>query len=135
MSETVKDIVRSFYETDLIHTTEVFSQYLHPEIELYWNSSFGFNKKDFKDIVSMFKEMSSSFDSLRCEISHLIAENQTVTVRYTYFVRTIERPDKEEAVAHFITIWELKDNKLYKGYQISQQGDNTSENMMSFISK
>ncbi|WP_103068404.1 nuclear transport factor 2 family protein [Aquimarina sediminis] len=135
MSKVVKDIVRSFYETDLIHNTEAFSRYLHPEIELYWNSSFGFTKKDFDSIKKMFTEMSFSFEALRCEISHLIAEGDTVTIRHTYFVKTIEAPDKEEAVAHFITIWELKDDKLYKGYQISQQGDNTPENMMSFISK
>ena len=135
MSNTVKDRVRSFYETDLIHTIEVFSEYLHPEIELCWNSSFGFHKKDFNDIKTMFSEMASSFETLRCEISHLIAEENTVTIRYTYFVTTIEMPDKEEAIAHFITIWELKENKLYRGYQISQQGGNTPENGMSFISK
>lgn len=135
MSNTVKDKVRSFYETDLIHNIEVFSEYLHPEIELYWNSSFGFHKKDFNDIKVMFNEMASSFETLRCEIGHLIAEENTVTIRYTYFVTTIEMPDKEEAIAHFITIWELKENKLYRGYQISQQGDNTPENGKSFISK
>jgi len=135
MSKTVKDIVQSFYTTDLIHNLEIFSEYLHPEIELFWNSSFGFNKKDFNAIKSMFTEMAMSFESLRCEISHLIAEENIVTIRYTYFVKTIEVPDKEEAVAHFITIWELKDNKLYRGFQISQQGDNNPENMMSFITK
>ncbi|MDY8135719.1 nuclear transport factor 2 family protein [Aquimarina sp. 2201CG5-10] len=135
MSKTAKDIVRSFYETDLIHNSEVFSEYLHPEIELYWNSSFGFNKKDYSAIKSMFKEMSVSFESLRCEISHLLTEGDVVTIRYTYFVKTIEQPDQEEAIAHFITIWELKENKLHKGYQISQQGDTNPESLKSFISK
>ncbi len=135
MSNTAKDIVRSFYETDLIHNSKAFSKYLHPDIELFWNSSFGFNKKGFEDIVAMFSQMALSFETFRCEISHLIAEGDHVTARYTYFAKTIEAPEKEEAIAHFITIWELKDGKLYKGYQISQQGDNTPESMMSFISK
>ncbi len=135
MSNTAKDIVRSFYETDLINESDAFSKYLHPDIELYWNSSFGFNKKNFGQIETMFKEMASSFETFRCELSHLIAEDDTVTARYTYFAKTIEAPDKEDAIAHFITIWELKDNKLYRGYQISQQGDNTPESMKSFISK
>jgi hypothetical protein len=135
MSKVAKEIVRSFYETDLIHNTELFSKYLHPEIELHWHSSFGFSKKGFNDIKIMFNEMALSFETLRCEISHLIAEEDTVTIRYTFFVKTIETPDHEEAIAHFVTIWELKENKLYKGYQISQQGDNTPESMMSFISK
>ncbi|PKV51135.1 SnoaL-like protein [Aquimarina sp. MAR_2010_214] len=108
MSKTVKDIVRSFYEADLIHDTKAFSEYLHPEIELYWNSSFGFSKKDFNDIKTMFNEMALSFETLRCEISHLIAEGNTVTIRYTYFVQTIETPDKEDPLAHFIAIWDLR---------------------------
>ncbi len=135
MSKTAKEIVRSFYDTDLIHDSEALSKYLHSEIELYWNSSFGFNKRGFEDIKTMFSEMALSFETFRCEISHLIAEGDTVTIRYTYFAKTIEDPDKEVAIAHFIAIWELKDNKLYRGYQISQQGDNTPESMRSFISK
>ncbi len=135
MNTKAKDIVRSFYETDLIHSSEAFSEFLHPEIELFWNSSFGFNKKNFNDIKMMFSEMAASFETFRCEISHLLAEDDKVTIRYTYFAKTIEDPDKEEAIAHFITIWELKDDKLYRGYQISQQGDNTPESMKSFLSK
>ncbi|TPN88782.1 nuclear transport factor 2 family protein [Aquimarina algicola] len=135
MSKTAKDIIKSFYENDIIHNIDSLSEYLHPEIELFWNSSFGFHKKDFKGIKAMFEDMAASFEGLRCEISHLIADGNKVSVRYTYFARTIEAPDKEETLAHFITIWELQDDKLYKGYQISQQGDNTPESMMSFISK
>ncbi|MBP2832636.1 nuclear transport factor 2 family protein [Aquimarina sp. U1-2] len=135
MSNTAKDIVRSFYETDLIHNPEAFSEYLHPEITLFWNSSFGFTSKNFEEIEAMFTQMAKSFETFRCEISHLIAEEDTVTARYTYFATTIEAPDKEEAIAHFITIWELKDHKLYKGYQISQQGVDSPESMESFISK
>jgi len=135
MSKTAKEVVQSFYQTDLINNIEAFSEYLHPEVELNWNSSFGYNKKSFEDIKVMFKEMSSSFETFRCEISHLLEENGMVTIRYTYVAKTIEMPDKEEVIAHFIAIWELKDGKLYRGYQISQQGDNTPENIKSFLNK
>lgn len=134
MSKIAKEVVESFYKTDLIHDIEAFSKFLHPEVELNWNSSFGYDKKTFHDIKNMFKEMSSSFKSFRCVISHLLEENGMVTIRYTYVATTIERPDKEEAIAHFIAIWELKDDQLYRGYQISQQGDNTSDNLKSFLS-
>jgi len=129
MSNTPKDIVRSFYETDLIHNPEACSEYLHPEIELLWNSSFGFRRKNFVEIQNVFQEMGHSLETFRCEISHLIAEGNQVTARYTYFATTIENPGKEEALAHFISIWELKDGKLYKGYQISHPGNNTPENV------
>lgn len=135
MSNTPKDLVRSFYEADVLKDTDKLSTFLHPEIELYWNSSFGFSKKDFNAIKTMFEEMSSSFLSFRTEITHLLSDADTVTVRYTYFAKTIEKPEKEDAIGHFITIWEIREHKLYRGYQISQQGDETSENLETFVVK
>lgn len=135
MSNTPKDLVRSFYEADVLKDTDKLSTFLHPEIELYWNSSFGFNKKDFSAIQTMFKEMSTSFETFRAETSHILSEGNTVTVRYSYFAKTIEEPEKEQVIAHFITIWEIKENKLYRGYQISQQGDETLENLETFVVK
>lgn len=41
----------------LSQDAEAFSKYLHPEILLYYNSSFGFNKKGFSDIKIMFSKM------------------------------------------------------------------------------
>ena len=133
MSNKAKEVVRSFYESDLLKDEQAFSEFLHPQIELYWNSSFGFNKKTYEEIKAMFKDMSASFESLKCEMTHLISEGDQVSVRYTYLAKTIEDPDKEEAIAHFISIWELKDDKLYRGYQISQQGDSSQENLKTYF--
>ena len=36
------------------------------------------------------------------------------------YIRTIENPDEELGIAHFISIWEVKDGKLYRGHQVSQ---------------
>ena len=36
-------------------------------------------------------------------------------------------------VAHFIAIWKIKHDKLFKGYQISQPADETPENLSSFM--
>jgi hypothetical protein len=35
-------------------------------------------------------------------------------------VKTIENPREEMLLAHFFVIWEIKDDKLFRGYQISQ---------------
>jgi hypothetical protein len=43
-----------------------------------------------------------------------------VTVRFSHFAKTIENPREEMLLAHFIAIFEIKDNKIYRGYQISQ---------------
>ncbi len=135
MSITAKERVKSFYEKDLLKDQSAFVEYLHPDVTLDWNSSFGFNQRNYNELVEMFADMGNSFMSLRCEISHLLEEKDVVTVRYTYFARPIEEPEQEDAIAHFVTIWELKDKKLYKGYQISQQADNTLETLSSFLLK
>jgi hypothetical protein len=53
-------------------------------------------------------------------ITHIIAEDNTVSVRYSHFVKTIENPREEMLLAHFFVIWEIKDGKLYRGFQMSQ---------------
>jgi hypothetical protein len=53
-------------------------------------------------------------------ISHIIAEDDLVSVRYSHYVKTIENPREEMLLAHFSTIWQIKDDKLYRGYQMSQ---------------
>ncbi|WP_025740364.1 nuclear transport factor 2 family protein [Aquimarina pacifica] len=129
MSKTVKDIVRSFYETDFVNNIDALSEYLHPDIELQWVSSFGFSKKKFDEIRTIFSDIAQSFETLTCEITQLISENNKVSVQYTYYGNPIEVPNKELTIAHFMAIWEVKDEKLYKGYQISQHGDNAPQNV------
>ncbi|CAM4265879.1 nuclear transport factor 2 family protein [Gillisia limnaea] len=133
MSSSIKKIVKEFYASNFYKNPEDVKMYLHPEAELFWNSSAGFNKMNFQDILGMIAEMSKSFHSLRAEISHLLRDKDDVTIRFTYHVRTVENPDEEIPMAHFIAIWKIKDDKLYKGYQISQPADETPENLSSFM--
>ncbi len=130
---SIKKIVREFYTSNFYKDPEDVKMYLHPEAELFWNSSAGFNKMNFQDILEMSSEMSKSFHSLRAEISHLLRDKDDVSIRFTYHVKTVENPDEEIPVAHFIAIWKIKDDKLYKGYQISQPADETPENLSSFM--
>ena len=79
--------------------------------------------------------MSKSFEFLRCDITHLLEEDGTVTLRHSFHVKTIENPDDITPLAHFISIFEVKDGQLYKGHQISQPADETHENLKSFLPK
>ena len=76
----------------------------------------------------MSSEMGKSFISLRCSISHLISEDDKVSARLTYYIKTVENPDEEVGIIHFMAIWELKDGLLYRGYQISQPSDDDPQN-------
>jgi len=134
MSLTDKKLVQAFYTSDFYKNPEEVKTYLHPEAELYWNSSAGFNKMSFSDVLKMSAEMSKTFESLRAEISHLLYDKNEVTIRFTYHIITVENPEEEIPMAHFIAIWEIKDGKMFKGYQISQAADETPENLSSFLS-
>lgn len=134
MSLTDKKLVKEFYTSNFYKDPEEVKTYLHPEAELFWNSSAGFNKMNLSDVLKMSSEMSKTFESLRAEISHLLYDKNEVTIRFTYHMKTVENPEEEIPMAHFIAIWKIKDGKMFKGYQISQAADETPENLSSFLS-
>lgn len=115
-----KHIVTNFYKSDVVLDATAVSDLLHPEVILEWHSTKGFFKMNHESIVALSRELSKAYIRSKCKISHLIAKGETVTVRYSQFVKTIENPREEMFLAHFMVIWEIKDDKLYRGYQMSQ---------------
>ncbi len=133
MSLNPKDCVKEFYTSDFYKDPNSLKEYLHPDVMLFWNSSAGFNRLNFKELSGMVTEMSRTFVSLRAEVSHLLREDNTVTIRFTYYVKTFENPEEELPMAHFIAIWEVKEGKMFRGHQISQQADDSPESLDSFL--
>lgn len=129
---SAKEIVKSFYDSNLANGLDLIPEYIHPDCQLHWNSSSGYNVMDYDGLVRFFKGIKTSYHSLRTQISHLLEDENFVTIRYTMFASTIEDPDNEQPLANFISIWELKDNKLYKRYEISQMADDNLESYKSF---
>ena len=117
---TAKEIVQNFYESDAFINSKIMETYLHPEILLDWNSSKGFVQMKSNDIIAFTDELSVAYSDSRIKISHIIGERNLVSVRYSHFIKTIENPREEMLLAHFIVIWEVKDDKLFRGYQMSQ---------------
>ena len=125
MNNKLKELVEKFYK----EFPDVDS-YLHPDAELFWNSSSGFHRMNYQNIKTMATELSRAYSSLRLETSHLLEEGDRVSIRFTYYVRTIENDDEELPMAHFMAIWEVKDGKIFRGHQISQpvmENDDTHE--------
>jgi SnoaL-like domain len=130
MSNTAKDIVKGFYRTDILKDTTVIETFFHKDIELIWNSTNGLSILHFEDLEAFFAEVRRTYKDLRVEISHVLEDEGHVTIRYKYYIRTMENEDEELGIAHFICIWEVKDGKLYRGYQVSQpvtDNDDTTE--------
>ncbi len=117
---SAKKIVADFYRTDVLINSELMAAFLHPDILLDWNSSKGFIQMNREDIIGLSLELSKAYIRSKIRISHILAEKNLVSVRYSHYVKTIENPREEMLLAHFITIWEIKDEKLFRGYQMSQ---------------
>ncbi|MBE7639009.1 nuclear transport factor 2 family protein [Salegentibacter sp. BLCTC] len=118
-----KEIVENFYISLFKDEKGALDNYLHPNVNLSWYGTTGFKKLDFDKILELRDNLGKSFESLKAEVEKIVEEDNQIAIHFTYHVKTIENPDEEMPLAHFMAIWELKDNKLLKGVQISQLGE------------
>lgn len=130
---TAKELVSTFYNSDLANDANVVSEFFHKDSELHWTSSQGFTILKYDDIEKFFVGTRKSYTNLRFEFTHFLEVGHSVSTRHTLFGNTIENPDSEVVLAHFSTIWEIKDNKLFRGYEISHlANENDSISMNSY---
>ena len=128
---SARAVVKAFYNLDLAKDKEAIKMF-DKDCQLHWNSSTGYNTLNYDDINKKLTEIRQSFVTFTYKLSHLLKENDTITARYTVFAATIERPDKVESIAHFISIWEVKNGLLYKGFEISQLADRDLPDITSY---
>lgn len=128
---SAKKVVKNYYELDLAKEEDAISHF-HKDCKIYWNSSKGFTVLDHDGLKSMLDGIRKSYISFKYRLSHLLEDGKTVTARYTIYVTPIENPDEEQPLAHFISIWEVKKGKLFKGYEISQLADEDPASIKTF---
>jgi len=116
---TPKDIVLEFYKSDVLLDKKAVSELLHPEVTIDWNSSKGFIQMNFEDILALTDELAKAYIRSKIRMSHILEENDLVSLRYSHFVKTIENPREDILLGNFFVIWEVKDGKLFKGFQMS----------------
>lgn len=131
MGLRTKEIATKFYESNFYKDEDVLRSFLHPDVELSWYGTTGLKKLNLEEIAEISQQLAESYESLRAEIEKVVAKKDNVAIHFTYHVRTIENPEEEMPLAHFIAIWEMKDGKLYKGVQISQLGEEIEGNPWS----
>ena len=115
-----KKLVQDFYKSDALINSEIMNTFLHSDVLLDWNSSTGFKQLNRQDILDIAKELGKAYVRSKAKISHLLKDGEQITVRYSHYIKTLENPREEMLLAHFIVIWEVKDNLLYRGFQMSQ---------------
>ena len=128
MSLKSKEIVKNFYQSNFYKDKSIFEEYLHPDAQLNWYGTTGLRKLDYHGLAEISEELAKSYDSLRAEVEKVVANKENVAINFTYHVKTIENPEEEMPLAHFLAMWEIKDGKLYKGVQISQLGEEIDNN-------
>lgn len=117
-----KEIVKKYYESQAYRNSRILSDFVADKLVLHWHSSKGYLELDKNDLLALAAELEKSYSSSRVAISHIIAEGNNVSVRYTHYVNAFENPTEEMILAHFVVIWEVKDGKMVKGYLMSQLG-------------
>lgn len=127
-----KEIVQQFYNSDLANNTDSVDACFHKDCTLHWHSSKGFRVLNLETLKAVFEDIRKTYNTLRFEISHLLEDKNSVVIRYTSYVTTIENTNEEMPLAHFTTIWEIKDGKIINGFQMSQLADNSPESLNSF---
>ena len=115
-----KEIVLDFYNSDALYNSTTLENFLHEEVTLEWNSSKGLIKKNRSGLLQMANDLKVGYETFVVQIHHIVAEDNLVSVHYTHFGTTIENPHQINRLAYFFAIWEVKDGKLFRGYQMSQ---------------
>jgi len=128
MGSKTKEVVEQFYKSNFYKDEDILRSFLHPEVELSWYGTTGLKKLDLSGIAEITEQLAESFESLRAEIEKIVVEGENAAIHFTYHVTTIENPEEEMPLAHFVAMWELKDGKLFKGVQISQLGEEVEDN-------
>ncbi|MFL9844464.1 hypothetical protein [Flavobacterium rhizosphaerae] len=111
---SVKEIIEGYYR-ELMTTNDV-EQYYHRNMLVDWHGSRGFLQMNAEDLIMMIKQVDKYFISSRIEITHLIVSGNEASVRYNHYGVTKDSSFEEKLISTSIGIWQLKDNKLYRGY-------------------
>jgi len=116
---TPKDIVLDFYKSDVFLDSKKVGELLHPDVSLDWSTSKGPIKMNYEELLNLSTELAKAYIRSKIKISHIIQEGNIVSLRYSHIVKTIENPREDMLLANFFVIWEIKDEKLFKGFQMS----------------
>ena len=117
---TAKKIILEYYKSDAFINVSEMDSFLHTDFVLEWHSSKGFLKLNRQESLDFTKEISTSYIETRVAIHSILQEKNQVAVRYSHFIKTMENPREEMLLSHLFAIWEVRDDKLYRCYQMSQ---------------
>lgn len=113
-------IIEDFYQSGAAFDPHRIAAFLHEEASLDWHSSKGFLQLNRQALIDMAADMHRAYESSSVSIQSIVAQDQTVAIRYAQYGQTIENPSEEVLLGRFFAFWEVRDGKLFRGHQMSQ---------------
>lgn len=113
-------IIEQFYQSGAAFNPERIQAHLHQDVLLDWHSSKGFLQMNREALINMAADMHRAYEHATVAIQSIVAQGNTVAVRYDQYAQTIENPSDEMLLGRFFAFWELRDGKLFRGHQMSQ---------------
>lgn len=127
-----KDIVLAFYQSDAWKNPKTLKEFLHPDYLQYWHSPQGLVTYTYDSVVDHMKDLREKYASFGVIISHCVSEDDKVVLRYSVYSAPFDQPESQELHGHFIAIWEVKGDKLYRCYEVSAPPDSSLKSLQSF---
>ncbi len=124
MSATAKKIVRNFLDSDVFVDSQLFADFLHKDLKVHWHASSGYREFSYDDYFRISQSTSTSYESMRTTISHMISDKNEVAARFTVYVRTVENPREEIPIGYFVSIFKILDGKIVEIHQSSHPSQN-----------
>lgn len=115
-----KKSILEFYKSEVLIKPTVLETYLHPDFLLEWSGGDGLLKMNRQEWIEYSKELEKAYVRFKAKISHILVDKDLIFVKYSLSVKTIENPREEIYLTDFMVIWEVKDDKLFKCYQMSR---------------
>lgn len=116
----VKQFIIDYYHALL--TPEKLKDFLHPNALVQWHSPRGYLELDYKELIRFSEFTSKQYSTLRLKVTHVIAEGDNkVSARYINYITTPDNPLEEKELSLSMSIWELLDGKLYRGFVMTHQ--------------
>lgn len=117
---STKKFIEDFYKSEALINSKLLESYLHPEFLMEWNSHNGLLKMNKQELLDYTKELEKTYIRFKARMTHLLVDKNLVAVNYSLNVKVIENPREELYLTDFMTIWEIKDDKLYRCNQMSR---------------
>lgn len=123
MSATAKKVIKGFLDSDVFIKPELFSDFIHKDFKMHWHASTGYREFNYDEYYRLTESTSSSYESMRTDVTHIISDKDEVAVRFTVFVKTVENPREEIPIGYFISIFKVSENKIIEVHQTSHPSE------------